>query len=107
MNAQQTNLNIKQARLMQILQRPHTSEKTTIIAEKYNQFVFHVVPDATKIEIKQAVELLFEVKVESVRVCNVKSRVRRFKQTIGQRKGWKKAYVALKEGQDINFVGTK
>jgi len=98
---------IAQPRLMQTLRKPHMSEKATIIAEKYNQVVFKVAPDATKTEIKQAVERLFEVKVENVRVCNVKSKERRFKQTMGHRKGWKKAYVTLKEGQDINFVGTK
>ena len=92
---------------MHALQKTHMSEKATIIAEKHGQFVFRVAPCATKTEIKQAVEALFEVKVKNVRVCNVKSKERRFKQTMGQRKGWKKAYVALQPGQDINFVGTK
>lgn len=107
MNAQKTTVKLNHARLMQILQRPHMSEKTTIIAEKHRQFVFKVAPDATKNEIRQAVELLFEVKVTNVAVCNTKSKERRFKQTIGERKGWKKAYVTLKEGQDINFTGLK
>jgi large subunit ribosomal protein L23 len=66
-----------------------------------------VVPDATKAEIKQAVELLFEVQVKHVRVCNVKKKARRFKQILGYRKGWKKAYVALKEGFDIDFTSAK
>jgi len=100
-------VNQKQERLLQIIHRPHISEKATNIAEKNNQFVFQVASDATKDEIKQAVELLFEVKVEHVRVCNVRGKVRNFKQVTGQRKGWKKAYVALKEGQDIDFVGNK
>lgn len=107
MNAQTSSVNLNHARLMQILQKPHMSEKATIIAEKHRQFVFQVAPDATKNDIKQAVELLFEVKVMNVAVCNTKSKERRFKQTIGRRKGWKKAYVTLKEGQDINFTGTK
>jgi len=93
--------------LLQVLLKPHLSEKSTITAEKHRQFVFKVLPDATKPEIKQAVEMLFNVKVDSVRVCNVKSKERRFKQLLGRRKGWKKAYVALKEGHDIDFVGTK
>ena len=99
--------NIHHGRLMQILRAPHLSEKATIIAEKHRQFVFKVSPDATKDEIKKAVELMFEVKVQNVRVCNVKPKARTFKQIAGQRKGWKKAYVALQEGQDINFTGTK
>ncbi len=107
MNAQQKNPEVPQPRLMHVLQKPHMSEKATTIAEKHHQFVFKVAPSATKTEIKQAVELMFSVQVEHVRVCNVKSKERRFKQTVGRRKGWKKAYVALKDGQDINFVGTK
>lgn len=108
MNAKkQVKVDMNQARLMQVLQKPYMSEKATIIAEKNGHFVFQVAPCATKTEIKKAIELLFEVQVESVRVCNVKSKERRFKQTIGKRNGWKKAYIALKEGQDINFVGTK
>lgn len=96
-----------QGHLMQIIQRPHISEKSTLVGEKHRQFVFEVTPSATKPEIKQAVELLFEVKVDGVRVCNVKKKERRFKQHIGYRKGWKKAYVSLKEGHDINFMGNK
>ena len=98
---------VKQPRLLKVLQRPHMSEKATIIGEKHNQFVFQVMPEATKTEIKHAVEMLFDVKVQNVRICNVRSKERRFKQMMGQRNGWKKAYVALKEGQDLNFVGTK
>ena len=100
-------VNQNQARLLKIIDRPHISEKATNIAEKNHQFVFKVASDATKSEIKQAVELLFEVKVKNVRVCNVKSKTRNFKQIAGQRKGWKKAYVGLQEGQDIDFLGTK
>lgn len=96
-----------QERLLQVLLRPHSSEKGAIIAEKNRQFIFKVLPDATKPEIKQAVELLFGVKVDAVQVSNVRGKARRFRQTTGQRKSWKKAYVALKEGYDIDFAGTK
>lgn len=106
MNAQ-LKVGLNQEHLMHILMRPHLSEKSTMSAEKYRQFVFKVLTSATKPEIKQAVEMLFDVKVESVRVCNVKGKIRRFKQLLGRRKGWKKAYVALKEGYDIDFSGLK
>jgi large subunit ribosomal protein L23 len=99
--------NFNQEYLMSVLLKPHLSEKSTIVSEKNRQFVFQVIPNATKFEIKSAVEMMFNVEVESVRVCNVKSKVRRFKQLLGYRKGWKKAYVALKLGHDINFIGTK
>lgn len=91
-------------RLMQVLIAPQVSEKTTFVGEKNNQFVFRVLSDATKPEIKAAVELLFKVEVESVQVANVKGKVKRFKGATGRRKGWKKAYVSLKPGQEINFV---
>lgn len=106
MSTELTALNNRK-RLLQILLKPHLSEKSTVIAEQHRQFVFKVVPTANKQEIKKAVEMLFNVKVESVRVCNVKSKVRRFKQILGSRKGWKKAYVALHDGHDIDFVGAK
>jgi len=91
-------------RLMQILMAPQISEKGTRVAEKLNQVVFRVASNATKSEIKAAVELLFKVEVESVQVSNVKGKVKRFKQQPGVRKGWKKAFVGLKEGQELNFV---
>lgn len=91
-------------RLMQILMAPQISEKATRVAEKQNQVIFRVASDATKPEIKAAVELLFKVEVESVQVSNVKGKVKRFKQRPGVRKGWKKAFVGLKEGQELNFV---
>src|SRR4051794_1250035 len=100
----QTGQKPNQERLLQVLLRPHSSEKAAIIAEKNRQFVFKAVADATKPEIKQAVELLFGVEVETVRVCNVKGKTRRFRQSIGRRKDWKKAYVSLKEGHDIDFT---
>lgn len=105
--SEKIKLGVNQERLLQVIHRPHVSEKTTLIGEKHRQFAFEVASDATKPEIKQAVELLFEVQVTAVRVCNVKKKARRFKQVLGYRKGWKKAYVALKEGYDIDFTGTK
>jgi large subunit ribosomal protein L23 len=95
---------MKQERLLQVLLAPQISEKATFIAEKNEQIVFRVAADATKPEIKAAVEQLFKVEVESVQVLNVKGKLKRFKQVTGYRKGWKKAFVSLKAGQEINFV---
>jgi large subunit ribosomal protein L23 len=95
---------MNQERLMQVLLAPQISEKATYVADKYEQVIFRVASDATKPEIKAAVELLFEVEVEGVQVANVKGKVKRFKGATGRRKGWKKAYVSLKPGQEINFV---
>jgi large subunit ribosomal protein L23 len=83
---------------------PQISEKATYVAEKNEQVIFRVASDATKPEIKAAVELLFKVDVESVQVSNVKGKVKRVRGNVGRRKGWKKAYVCLKAGQEINFV---
>jgi len=96
---------MSQERLMKVLLAPHVSEKTTRVADQANQVVFRVVPDATKTEIKKAVELLFEVQVSSVQVANMKGKLKRFSNSIGRRKNWKKAYVTLAEGQDIDFIG--
>lgn len=95
---------MNQERLLQVLLAPQVSEKATYVAEKNEQVIFRVATDATKPEIKAAVELLFKVEVESVQVANVKGKVKRFKGATGRRKGWKKAYVCLKAGQEINFV---
>jgi large subunit ribosomal protein L23 len=92
-----------QERLMQVLLAPQVSEKSTFVAEKNAQVVFRVVGNATKPEIKAAVELLFKVEVESVQVANVKGKLKRFGKLSGRRKNWKKAYVCLKAGQEINF----
>jgi large subunit ribosomal protein L23 len=93
---------------MKVLLAPHVSEKSTVLAEADNQFVFKVVKDATKQEVKDAVELMFEVKVESVRVVNMKGKTKgRFQGRGGRRPDWKKAYVALAEGQDIDFLGAE
>ena len=98
---------MNQERLMNVLLEPHVSEKSTIAADKSQQVVFKVTPDATKSEIKQAVELLFEVKVNSVQVTNVKGKTKRSQMGVGRRKDWKKAYIRLEEGQDINLVGAE
>ena len=90
-------------RLMQVLLAPQVSEKSTFVAEKNEQVVFRVVGNATKPEIKAAVELLFKVEVVSVQVANVKGKQKRFGKLSGRRKDWKKAYVCLKAGQEINF----
>lgn len=102
-----TPLNISQERLLHVIRGPHISEKGSMVADKHKQFVFKVAKNTNKNEIKRAIELLFEVKVDSVTVCNVKGKARRFKQMLGQRQGWKKAYVSLKEGYDIDFTGNK
>ena len=93
-----------QERLMQVLLAPQISEKATYIADKNEQIVFKVDSGATKPEVKAAVELLFKVEVESVQIANVKGKVKRFGKITGRRKGWKKAFVCLKPGQEINFA---
>ena len=95
---------MNQQRLMQVLLAPQVSEKATYIADKSNQIVFRVVSDATKPEVKAAVELLFKVTVESVQIANVKGKHKRSGRHMGTRKSWKKAFVCLKSGQEINFV---
>lgn len=95
---------ISQERLLQVLLAPQISEKATYIADKNEQVVFKVVSDATKPEVKAAVELLFKVEVKSVQVLNVKGKAKRSGKTPGRRKDWKKAFVCLKPGQEINFV---
>ncbi len=96
-----------QEKLMQVLLGPHVSEKATALADGGNQVVFKVRTDATKSDIRQAVELLFEVKVQRVSVARMPAKDKRFGQRLGQRAGWKKAYVRLAPGQDINFVGAE
>ncbi|MFB0934851.1 MAG: 50S ribosomal protein L23 [Propionivibrio sp.] len=95
---------MNQQRLMQVLLAPQVSEKATYVADKNEQVIFRVAPDATKPEVKAAVELLFKVSVESVQIANVKGKQKRFGRYMGSRKNWKKAYVCLKPGQEINFV---
>ena len=100
MNAPKLN----QERLMQVLLAPQVSEKSTMVADKHEQVVFRVVTSATKPEIKAAVEMLFKVEVDGVQVVNVKGKVKRSGKVTGRRKDWKKAYVALKPGQEISFT---
>ena len=90
-------------RLYKVLMGPHISEKSTLAADTGNQVVFKVAVDANKAEVKQAVEGLFDVEVESVSILNVKGKSKRFGRFNGRRKDWKKAYVRLKDGQDIDF----
>jgi large subunit ribosomal protein L23 len=93
-------------RLMNVLVQPHVSEKAANIAEKGNQYVFRVLGDATKSDVKAAVELMFEVKVEGVNLLNKPGKTRRFKNVPGKRNGHKNAYVRLQAGQSIDFTGT-
>lgn len=93
-----------QNRLLQVLLAPQISEKATFIADKNEQVIFRVASDATKPEVKAAVELLFKVEVESVQIANVKGKEKRFGKLMGCRQGWKKAFVCLKPGQEINFA---
>ena len=97
--------NLSQEKLMKIVLEPRVTEKSTLVGEKYNQFVFKVLKNATKPEIKNAIELLFKVEVESVQVSNVKGKNKIFKREPGKRPDWKKAYVKLKSGFDIDFMG--
>ena len=91
-------------RLMTVLLAPVVSEKSTFVADKYEQVIFRVLQNATKPEVKAAVELMFKVNVESVQIANVKGKKKRFGTHMGRRRNWKKAYVSLKPGQEINFA---
>lgn len=93
-----------QDRLLQVIVAPQITEKATRIADKNQQIAFKVRTDATKPEIKAAVELVFKVEVESVSVINVAGKAKRVGRTMGRRQDWKKAYVSLKPGQEINFA---
>ena len=94
-----------EGRLMAVLVAPIVSEKATMVGEKSNAVTFKVLQDATKPEIKAAVELMFKVEVESVSTVVQKGKVKRFGKSIGRRDHVKKAYVALKPGQELNFSG--
>jgi len=98
---------MNQARLLQVLIAPHISEKGTVIADKNSQFIFKVAPDATKPEVKAAVESLFNVKVKSVQMIKMKGKRKNFGRVQGKRKDWKKAYVGLEQGYDIDFMGVE
>jgi large subunit ribosomal protein L23 len=94
-------------RLMKVVLAPVVSEKSTMLADRNRQYVFRVTDDATKPEIKAAVELLFKTKVEAVTVSNVKGKEKRFGRFSGRRRSWKKAFVCLAPGQEINFGATE
>lgn len=94
-------------RLMTVIVGPHLSEKSTTGADKNRQIVFRVRRDSSKDEIRRAVEMLFEVKVDAVQVVNVQGKTKRFGRASGQRSDWKKAYVCLAEGHDIKFMGSE
>ena len=93
--------------LMNVVLAPVVSEKSTLVADKNRQYVFRVADNATKPQVKAAIELLFKTKVDSVTVANVKGKERRFGRTIGRKRSWKKAYVRLAAGQEINFAATE
>ena len=103
MSAQKFN----EERLLNILLAPQISEKATFVAEKNEQVIFRVASDATKPEVKAAVEKLFNVTVDSVQIANVKGKQKRFGRFNGSRKDWKKAYVCLAAGQEINFAASE
>ena len=96
---------MNQERIMKVLISPIVSEKSTRLADQHRQFVFKVVKDASKPEVRKAVELMFDVKVDAVQIANVSGKVKRFGWAIGKRSDWKKAFVTLAEGHDINFTG--
>lgn len=94
----------RQQQLMQVLVGPAISEKSTMVGDRHNQVVFKVSRDSNKADVKAAVELMFKVEVEGVQILNVKGKEKRTGRFIGRRNGWKKAYVRVKAGQEINFA---
>ncbi|CJL85204.1 50S ribosomal protein L23 [Streptococcus pneumoniae] len=97
---------MNQERVFKVLLGPHVSEKATALADSKKQFVFKVATDATKLEIKKAVESLFDVKVAAVNTLNVQGKTKRTARGLGKRNDWKKAYIALQPGQDLDFSGS-
>jgi large subunit ribosomal protein L23 len=98
---------MNQERLMKVLLAPVVSEKSTRVADRNRQFVFKVLKDASKPEVRKAVELMFDVKVDNVRIAVMRGKTKRFGTSIGRRADWKKAYVTLAEGNDIDFMGAE
>lgn len=92
-------------RLLKVLEGPHISEKAALLNQQ-NQYVFRVSRDATKLEVRKAVEKLFEVEVEKVQLLNTPGKSKGFRMIAGRRPGWKKAYVRLAEGQSLDLMGT-
>lgn len=95
---------MNEQRLYSVLLAPHISEKTAVAAETEDRHTFRVAKDATKLEVRKAVESLFGVKVKSVQIVNVQGKQKRFGQTMGKRSDWKKAVVRLVEGQDLDYM---
>lgn len=98
---------MNQERFLKIILSPHISEKATIAADKRNEYVFEVGENATKPEIKDAIEFLFNTKVKAVRIVNVRPKKKMFKNIEGKRKGWKKAYVTLYADQKLDIMGAQ
>ena len=98
---------MNQEHIMKVLISPVVSEKSTRLADQNRQFVFKVVKDASKPEVRKAVELMFDVKVDAVQIANVNGKIKRFGGKLGKRSDWKKAFVTLAEGHDINFMGAE
>lgn len=96
-------MNLNNYQLANVLQAPIISEKSTNAAEQNKRFAFKVIKQATKKQVKDAVEIMFSVEVDTVNILNVKGKQKRFGRTLGQRSDWKKAYVKLKPGHDIDF----
>ncbi|MDE2195834.1 MAG: 50S ribosomal protein L23 [Gammaproteobacteria bacterium] len=100
-------MSLHQEKLMSVILGPHVSEKSTRVGEAHNQVVFRVRRDADKDLVRRAVEKMFEVKVADVQIINVRGKHKRFAQRAGRRSDWKKAYVRLAPGSEINVVGEK
>ena len=98
---------MNQERLMKVLFSPVISEKSTRVADVHRQFVFKVDRTASKPDVRKAVELMFDVKVDNVQITNMRGKVKRHGKTTGRRADWKKAYVTLAEGHDIDFMGAE
>lgn len=105
MSAVNAQTKYDEGRLMQVLVAPIVSEKATMIAEKSNSVTFKVLQDATKFEIKAAVQLMFKVDVKAVAVVNIKGKTKRFGKSVGRRDNLRKAYVTLQPGQELNIGG--
>ena len=98
---------MNQERVFQVLLGPHVSEKAAIVADLHNQYVFKVAIDASKLEVKKAVEQLFKVRVDDVQTLKVKGKVKRNRYGYSKRPSWKKAYVRLEQGHDIDFASAE
>ena len=98
---------MNQERIFQVLLGPHVSEKAALVADQTNQYVFRVLRDATKHEIRRSVEQLFKVVVEDVQTLHVKGKTKRNRNGLSKRSSWKKAYVRVEQGQEIDFASIK